>query len=100
MPLYRHGDVLMEQIEHLPNGIRQCSHMVLAYGESTGHSHRIADPSTASTFELDGQLFLKVIAPSAKLIHEEHDTIDLPQGIYRVWQQREYTPGEIRRIYD
>lgn len=100
MPLYRHGDVLINSVEEIPDTAKKRSNLILAYGEITGHSHRIADPKTAQTFELDGQIFLKVIDPIAQLIHEEHATIEIPQGIYRIWQQREYTPTEIRRVYD
>lgn len=100
MSLYRHGDVMIAQIEALPDNAKKRANVTLAYGEITGHSHRIADPLTAETFELDGQLFLLVKAPTAQLIHEEHATIDLPQGIYRVWQQREYTPEAVRTVYD
>ena len=100
MSLYRHGDVLINSVEEIPDNAKKRANLILAYGEITGHSHRIADPRTAQTFELDGQIFLKVIAPIARLIHEEHATIEIPQGIYRIWQQREYTPTEIRRVYD
>lgn len=79
--------------------IRQPS-LVLARGEATGHSHRITDPATAERFDCDGTLYLRVIAESASLIHDEHRAIDLPRGVYRFWQQREYTPKEIRRIVD
>jgi hypothetical protein len=34
------------------------------------------------------------------VIHEEHQPITLEPGIYRVWQQREYTPEAIRRVVD
>jgi len=100
MNLYRHGDVLIASIDELPDGCKKRGHVTLAYGEITGHSHRIADASTAETFELDGQIYLKVVAAKAELIHEEHASIELPQGIYRVWQQREYTPERIRTVYD
>lgn len=100
MSQYRHGDVMINQIDALPEGAKKRGSVTLAYGEITGHSHRIADPHSAETFELDGQIYLKVTAPKAQLIHEEHATIELPQGIYRIWQQREYTPGSFRNVYD
>jgi hypothetical protein len=100
MSLYRHGDVIINQVDALPEGAKRRGNVILAYGEITGHAHRIADPKTAETFELDGQIYLKVTAPKAQLIHEEHAMIELPQGVYRVWQQREYTPEAIRRVYD
>ena len=100
MPLYRHGDVILKTVDSLPQNAKKRGNLTLAYGEITGHSHRIADPSTAHSYELDGQLYLEVTAPSAQLIHEEHATIQLAMGIYQVWQQREYSPGEIRKVYD
>jgi hypothetical protein len=100
MALYRHGDVLIGQVDSVTQDAKKRGNVILAYGESTGHSHRIADPKTAETFEYNGEIYLKVVAPKAQLIHEEHATIEIPEGIYRVWQQREYTPKEIRRIYD
>jgi hypothetical protein len=33
-------------------------------------------------------------------VHEEHRPIELPIGVYRVWQQREYTPTAIRTVLD
>ncbi|MEM6282959.1 MAG: hypothetical protein AAF787_12245, partial [Chloroflexota bacterium] len=100
MQLYRHGDVIVASVDELPKEAEKREGVTLAYGESTGHSHRIADPTTAETFLYEGLLYLRVIAPVAELIHEEHKTITLPQGIYRVWQQREYTPQAIRTVYD
>lgn len=103
MELYRHGDVLVGSVDALPDDATKREGVTLAYGEVTGHSHRIADPSHAETFMYDGQLYLRVTAPTAQLIHEEHHTITLPAGIYRVWQQREYEPSTRtgwRTVYD
>lgn len=100
MQLYRHGDVMVARVDQLPKDAEKRDGVTLAYGEVTGHSHRIADPATAETFLHDGVIYLRVTAPKARLIHEEHNTIELPQGIYKVWQQREYTPRRIRTVYD
>jgi hypothetical protein len=99
--MWRHGDVLIEKTDAIPGEVKRRSNLVLAYGEITGHSHRVEDPATAELWESsDGLLFLKVIAHQATIIHEEHKPITLPQGIYRVWYQREYTPQAIRRVID
>lgn len=73
---------------------------VLVHGEITGHSHRIAVADTAELWERNGAIFVNVVAEMATVIHEEHKPITLPRGIYRVWQQREYTPQAIRRVVD
>jgi hypothetical protein len=98
--MWRHGDVLVAAIDEIPADAKQLEHVILARGEMTGHAHRIADSKTAILYETNGLLFVKVIADKATLVHEEHKPIELPRGTYRVWQQREYTPQEIRRVYD
>ena len=98
--MWRHGDVLIAQIHDVPAGAKPRSDCILARGEQTGHMHRIETPGTAVLWELDGRLFLRVIAETATVIHEEHKPITIPQGTYRVWQQREYTPERIRPVFD
>lgn len=98
--MWRHGDVLLATAETIPEEARRLHHTTLAYGELTGHSHRIKEAKAAELYALAGQLFLKVIADRATLIHEEHGPIELKPGIYRVWMQREYSPEAIRRIID
>ena len=97
--LLRQGDVLIETVAEIPAGATRRASSILAYGEATGHAHRIEAPERAEVFELNGQLYLKVTDPT-RLLHDEHLPIDLPPGWYRVWQQREYTPQEIRTIRD
>ncbi len=98
--MWRHGDVLIASTTSIPAAASMRPGMVLAYGEITGHSHRVHDPHSAEVWEHGGVLFLKVVADSATIIHEEHQPITLPRGLYRVWMQREYTPQAIRRIAD
>jgi hypothetical protein len=100
MQLYRHGDVLVGGVDEIPAGAKKLEKLILAYGEVTGHTHRIEDPTAAEMFEHEGLLYLRVVVPTARLVHEEHKPIELPEGTYRVWQQREYTPQRIRRVYD
>jgi hypothetical protein len=90
--LYRHGDLLLKVVDHIPSGLRPSGSTVLAHGEATGHRHRIEHPETVQLWEQGSQLFLEVTAPIAHLIHEEHRTIELPRGLYHVWKQREYRP--------
>jgi hypothetical protein len=98
--MWRHGDVLIAQADSIPVGARPLPHCILAEGELTGHSHRIEGSGVAELFEFGGERFLKVLAESARVIHQEHQTITLPRGTYRVWGQREYTPEAIVRVRD
>lgn len=101
---YRQGDVFIERISALPDAVvakpRDRGRVVLAYGEVTGHAHAI-DASLAELFEArDGVLYLRVTGGDAALKHEEHATIDVAPGVYRVVHQREYSPSENRRVAD
>lgn len=100
MALYRHGDLLVADADTLPKDARQLRHLVLAEGELTGHSHRVAERDAALLFEANDGLFLRVTAERATLVHQEHGPIPLPRGLYRVWRQREYSPQEIRIVRD
>src|SRR5215470_9950940 len=97
--LWRHGDVLIETVEAIPDGARPRSGAILAQGEATGHAHRVEAPERAELWEDGEQLYLKIIEQT-RIVHEEHRPIELPPGSYRVWQQREYTPRAIRTIRD
>jgi hypothetical protein len=99
--MWRQGDVLIAVVDAIPDDAVRRSDMVLAEGEITGHRHRVQDQSTAELWAgLDGLLYLRVIADTATLVHEEHGPITLERGLYRVWRQREYTPDAFRTIYD
>ena len=98
---YRHGDVMLELIDQLPAGSkRKLTHATLAFGEITGHSHAIRQKSDVTLYDYGTFMCLDVHAKTVSLVHEEHATIELPKGLYRVWRQREYSPEEIRIIQD
>jgi hypothetical protein len=98
--MWRHGDVLIQSCDSVPQDAKRLPHCTLAKGELTGHAHRIQEPGAAALYESGDQRYLAVIAERASLIHQEHAPITLPRGVYRVWIQREYTPREIRRVLD
>lgn len=100
MALYRHGDLLVSDADSIPQDARRLHHLVLAEGELTGHSHRIAERDAAVLYEARGEMFLSVVGERATLVHQEHGPIALGPGIYRVWRQREYTPREILFVRD
>jgi len=93
---YRQGDILLMKVAEKPTGealSRESGRVVLAHGEATGHSHTVTDEQ-ASLYAVgvDGRLL--VLGQDADLTHEEHDTIRLPKGTYRVIRQREYAPAK------
>src|SRR3954452_10784656 len=97
---YRHGDVLIEEVNSLPKVREKLPHTILAHGEVTGHCHRIKENTEADLYSTGDGFFLHVRGASVSLVHEEHTAITLTQGYYRVWRQREYSPEEIRIVRD
>lgn len=104
--MYRQGDVLLiptrtQRSAEATSVARQAGRLILAEGEATGHVHAI-DEALAELFtELDGQLYLRVAAAGgAALRHEEHATLTVRPGTYRVVRQREYSPEAIRSVAD
>jgi hypothetical protein len=98
--LWRQGDVFVVAVEKIPAGRRESHSLVLAKGEITGHTHRIAESGRATAFKVGDRLILEVSGENATLIHEEHAPITLPRGTYEIRLQREYAPTEIRRVVD
>ncbi len=101
--LWRQGDVLIATADDVPQYARRLYSPVLVQGEATGHAHRIEDPASAEIWHCitagQQEWYLRV-GESTRLIHDEHRPITLPAGIYRVWQQREYSPGANRSVMD
>lgn len=98
--MFRQGDVLIVAIDSIPSDAKELPRtkrgIILAEGEVTGHAHRI--PSRHATLmrtESDAR-YMRVTAPVA-LNHEEHTTVDIPKGDYRVTIHAEYVPGELPR---
>jgi len=94
--LYRQGDVLLQAVDTIPDAARPVARdggrIILAYGESTGHAHAIEAPEAEATLlsVSENERFLLLVA-DVDLAHEEHATIRLPAGIYRVVRQRVWT---------
>jgi hypothetical protein len=99
--IYRQGDVLIRRIPSLPKQKAQPQLSgILAYGEVTGHAHRIENLECAEVLEIGNGRFLRVGEEGVRIIHEEHAPVTLPAGTYEVEIQREYTPAEIRNVAD
>ena len=111
--LFAQGDVILERVADAtpttPTNVDPDGAVVLARGEVTGHRH--AFYSNAVMFRDDAlargmpaELYLGHVKIAAKegaaLRHEEHDTITLPPGTYRVRRQREWDANEARIVAD
>ena len=99
--IFRQGDVLIRRIKSLPTQKAQPRLTgILAYGEVTGHAHRVENLARAEVLEVGQGLFLRVGPEGVRVVHEEHAPVILPFGNYEVEIQREYTPAEIRNVAD
>jgi hypothetical protein len=103
--VYRQGDVLIIPVTEVPGGLdpvaRENGQIVLARGETTGHAHAIAAEGAALFRNPNlAAVFLSVTGEAVAVEHDEHDTIHLPPGSYRIVRQREYRPEEIRDVAD
>lgn len=104
---YRQGDILVLErdtidVSNLALVPLENNEVVIAHGEATGHRHRFKKDSV-DLFESPGipaqsERILHAKELLAKLNHDEHDTIELPQGQYDVIRQSEYVPNKPMRI--
>ena len=88
--MYRHGDVGVVPAR-MPEGAEKMQRegdLILAYGEVTGHAHRIKS-GTVQMWSAGARRYITVEEP-ADLTHEEHGTITLAPGAYEVVIQREH----------
>ena len=92
--MIRQGDVLLVAVEAIPDDAveqprDESRRVVLAHGEGTGHAHALHGPGVTMLYAANQEVFLRVLEPS-NLVHEEHDRIAIPPGLYRVVRQREW----------
>lgn len=95
---YRHGDLLIVQVDSIPKDAKRTKGRILAEGEATGHHHKL--DSGTLYLAPDGNLYFRAAKPTA-VTHQEHARIELPAGNFQVIGQREYQPAAApRRVVD
>ena len=104
------GDMLLRKIDTLPIGIKEISSdngkYVLAHSE-TGHHHTVKATESVKFYANDNDPFIAYLVvdnTKAYVEHERsfdtHSPIEIPEGIYEIRRQREYTPEGYRRAQD
>lgn len=83
----RQGDILLVATTDQPDSEEVSTLVggVIATGEATGHAHRVIHGEV----KVDRSAMYVVSDGSTTLVHDEHDTIEIPEGTYRVLRQRE-----------
>ena len=93
--MFRQGDVMIVPVASIPEGLEKVplenGRVILAHGEVTGHAHAVVGDVEFLAADLEDleQRFLRVES-EAQVVHEEHSTITLAPGEYKVLRQREY----------
>lgn len=89
--MMRHGDLLIIRFDYLCmvkiDNKRKTN--IVEHGEATGHAHAIH--GNTDIHNIGTGTALTVLKPST-LEHEEHNTINLPEGQYIVNRQVQYNP--------
>jgi hypothetical protein len=99
--IWRQGDVLIKRIKAVPQTTaKKRESGILAFGEVTGHCHKVEILEQAEVLEVGTDLYLRVSDGGVRIIHNEHSPIALPAGDYQVTIQREYSPEAIRNVAD
>jgi hypothetical protein len=96
----RQGDVLLVKVSAVPKGAKPVKgDVILAYGEVTGHAHRVIEKEKVHYFDAGAERFLQVLEKTA-LTHEEHSAVMLERGVYKQVFQVEDFGVEVRRVAD
>lgn len=94
--MYRHGDLLIKPIKELPKNLKRRKNNILAYGEATGHHHKLTANELSNKdiqvwFDEQVKVFFET-KEKTSLSHQEHKTIEIEKGRYGVVVERARDP--------
>jgi len=109
--MFRQGDILIVKVDEIPKGLdlvpKDKGRDILAYGEVTGHAHAVKDSAKSKLYvdtdsnDVDEmRLRFLNITEETEIVHEEHDSIPLGPGVYKVIRQVEYEPEGYKYVAD
>jgi hypothetical protein len=92
----RQGDIFFQEVSGPKGNTKPYNNPIIAYGEVTGHAHKIMTPSMEemdSVVDENGDIFIRSPNSPIHIGHEEHGAIDLPANTWVcITRQREYDP--------
>lgn len=106
--VFQQGDVILEKVKGITRDanakpLRPTARgFVLAEGEATGHAHVLtAEPEACEAFVSAGITYVTV-KEATPLVHEEHKTLTITPGTYKIGHVVEVDPfeQEVRRVLD
>lgn len=105
--LYQQGDVLFFKVENFSNIKKEKiesknNKLIVAEGEATGHNHAIDSDNGFLYKDLESECLLLELLKKSEVKHQEHHSIFLPKGKYKINIVKEYDHffEESRRVYD
>lgn len=97
---FRQGDIGFFKVDSIPKDATVDKTGIIARGEVTGHMHRVSNTAKAALMVANGTSFVDARQEGAKIVHDEHRTINLPSGYWEVRRQKEYEPQGWRQVAD
>lgn len=106
--MYAQGDLLFVRTRANVASARLVTDGVLATGEGSGHTHRLRPGQQAAVLLMAGIMYVEakrqavvehVVLPSESPTGE-HADVTLPEGLWEVRRQREWTPEGYRQVID
>jgi len=108
----RHWDLALIGIEKLPENLKKTNSKIIMKGNS-GHNHTFDNwelyiISNSELLQEDDFVFWYFITKNTTLSHEDHGDIIanntrialIPDGIYELRKQKEYTPDWLKVVVD
>jgi len=102
--VYRHGEILLKKISKLPKGLKASDSKTLMRG-SHENSHTIDNGKIY--FVEQEFIFGYLVAQDTNLLHPEHGKgtgaikkARIPNGVYKLIKQREFTPEGLIPVVD
>lgn len=101
---YRHGDLTLHPCKEIQGKeVKHSGSFVLAEGETTGHKHTIvAEKPGDLVINQDKNGYYITLLSKGTITHEEHNTIHVEPGTYRMYNEREmdWFSKSVRKVID
>ena len=100
--VFRHGEICLKKVSKLPKSLKISNSNVIMKG-SHSNSHTIDNGKLYFVKESEF-VFGYLVAKNTSLLHPEHSPkvgqAKLPNGIYQLIKQNEYTPNGLIPVID
>jgi hypothetical protein len=93
--IFRQGDLLIRRVWQIPTDAVAKSGNSIGEGEKVGYHHQLIGAHKISETPDDGTIYFEA-KEEVSLDHPEHNTIQIPKGVYVVVHERSFSPFEQR----